>query len=471
MLIRAVPTSADFFFVTLFLIVYYIRPQDWVSGLIGANLVKPIVLLGLLSVFNRRSNLGPRDFFKTPLDWAVLFFALYCIFTAPDTVGTFKLIAPLLSFYWVTVLALDSEEKLLRYMKWWMAMLVVVAGLAIAALYNIDFTGAQERIDFFKGRLCLGTWTHNNPNALGHTVVVAIPLVFFYMFWKSPIKSRVYAVILMLLAGYASWETQSKGAFLVGGAAIVLTLIFGRSKFIQILILSAAIAGGGTLMALLPRMNEMKSISSDEGVQGRIMAWEVARTVSRGHTYGVGYKTFVAYITWEKITIPKATHSTYVRLGADIGYPGLFLFLLILWVDFRILITLKTDNLALERSRRMLFLILATYVMSGWMIDRSYHTEYYLLAACCSVVHRLHLQRRQKKEASLTSENIAGKLPTINEQPILTNSKPTAPSSVELLPKRQNLEKWQRLGLFDLIMAGLMTKLTLETWDYLLLHM
>ena len=458
----------DFFFVTLFLVVYYIRPQDWVAGLGGIKIVRPIVLFGLLALFNRKQKYALRDFISTPMDWAITFYAAYCVFTAPDSIATFKLLAPMLAFYWLTLMALDSEEKLLRYMKWWMAMLLTVSGLAVAALYGLDFTEAADRIEFFKGRLCLGTWTHNNPNALGHSVVAAIPLVYFYMFWKSPLKKRLYSVPLIFLAGYAAWHTQSKGAFLVGGGAIVLTLMFGRSKFVQILILSAALAGGGTVFALLPRMSELNRMSSDEAVMGRMMAWEVARTVSLSHNYGVGYKVFKAYIEWEGLMFVKATHSTYVRLGADLGYPGLFFFLLILWIDFRILISLKTNNLALERSRRMLFLIFATYVISGWMIDRSYHTEYFLLAACCGAIHRLHLKQRQKDEDVFTLESRNETYLDSTNDPA-----PRQPNVLEIsrpsdLPKKQNLQKWVRIGLFDLVMAGLMLKLTLETWDYIL---
>ncbi|MCF6312324.1 MAG: O-antigen ligase family protein [Verrucomicrobiales bacterium] len=458
----------DFFFVTLFLVVYYIRPQDWVSGLSGVKIVKPIVILGLLALLNRKQKYGLKDFISTPMDWAVSFYAAYCIFTASDSVGTFKLLAPMLAFYWMTLMALDSEEKLLRYMKWWMAMLLAVAGLAVAALYGLDFTNATDRIEFFKGRLCLGTWTHNNPNALGHSVVVAIPLVYFYMFWKSPFKNRLYAVPLIFLAGYAAWHTQSKGSFLVGGGAIVLTLMFGRSKFIQILILSAALAGGGAVMALLPRMSEMNRMSSDEAIMGRMMAWEVARTVSLNHNYGVGYKVFKAYIEWEDLLIPKATHSTYIRLGADLGYPGLLLFLLILWIAFRILISLKTNNLALERARRMLFLIFATYVMSGWMIDRSYHTEYFLLAACCGAVHRLHLKQRQKEEDDFSKKTRNQGLLDNTSNPAMGKSDILEISLPNKLEKKHNLQKWTRVGLLDLVMAGLMLKITLETWDYIL---
>lgn len=461
----------DLFFVILFLVIYYIRPQDWVPGLIGYSIVKPIILLGLFSLLNRERTLSPEDFFKTPLDWAMLFYTVYIILTTPSgLIATAKGFAPLPVFYWLTVLALDREEKMLRYMKWWTAMLIILAAFGIAQLYGIDLTGGQPQTDFFKGRLSLGTWTHNNPNALAHSVVVAIPLVFFLMFWKSTFVRRIISALLILLAFYASVETKSKGAFVVGGGAIVLALVFGRKKIVQILIISAAFAGGGTLLAMMPRMEEMNSLGSDEGVIGRMLAWEIARTSSINNTYGEGWKVFRAYVEYEGGVYPKACHSTYVRIGADLGYPGMFFFLLIIWCCFRILISVKTNNLDFERCRRMLFLLLATYIVSGWMIDRSYHTEYFLIAACCAAMHRLQLaqgreiQAPESPEIALSNNGNSTSNPdrTIN---VIYDEPDLQPGEVE--PKNK-LQKWTHLGIVDLFAAYVIMRIAFEVWDYIM---
>ena len=415
----------------------------------------------------------PSDLLKTPLDWAILFYSAYIVLTSSNLIGTAKELAPLPIFYWLTVLALDNEEKILRYMKWWAAMLLTLAGFGVAQLYGVDFTGGQEITDAFKGRLSLGTWTHNNPNALGHSVVVAIPMVYFLLFWKSTTVRRVYSVLLILLAGYAAKETESKGSFLVGGGAVVLALIFGKPKIVQILILSAALAGGGTLLALLPRMEEMQSMGSDQGVQGRMLAWEIARTSSKNHTYGEGWKVFQAYVEWEGAMYLKATHSTYVRIGADLGYPGLFFFLLILWCNLRVLISVNTNNLDLERCRRMLFLLLATYAVSGWMIDRSYHTEYFLLAACCAAIHRLQLKQNlelREPDANGIDESTTKQLPENSSQVInvIYDDPSQHLGTVDKPLPKQALQKWPKLGFVDLCIAYVLTIATLETWDYLM---
>lgn len=456
----------DLFFVILFLVIYYIRPQDWMGGLVGVNLVKPVIALGLLGFLSRKRGVQIGDIFKTPHDWVMLFYAAYIIFTAPGLMTAFTGMMPLVVFYFLTVQALNSEEKILRYMKWWTAMLLALAALAVVSLYGLDVTGGMDFTERFQGRLSLGTWTHDNPNALGHSVVVALPMTYFLLFWKSPWKKRILAIPLMALAFYCVWKTQSKGAFLVGAGAVVLTTIFGRGKFIQILILITAFILGGAALAMLPRMSQMNSLRSDEGVQGRILAWEMARTVSKSHDKGVGWKQFQAYVEYEGGLYLKATHSTYVKIAADLGYPGLCLFLAILWCDFRVLISLRTDNQDLERSRRILFLILATYAVSGWMIDRSYHTEFFLLAACCAAIHRTQLQQTLSI-ASVDNGSLPAPEPRVsllvgfnsNFQP-----KPVEAPRTALM----NTKIWRRLGILDTTAAISLTWATLYTWDYIL---
>jgi hypothetical protein len=41
-----------------------------------------------------------------------------------------------------------------------------------------------------------------------------------------------------------------------------------------------------------------------------------------------------------------------------------------------------------DRSRRVLVVLLFGYIVSGWMIDRSYHLEYFLMAGAIGALHR-----------------------------------------------------------------------------------
>jgi len=107
-----------------------------------------------------------------------------------------------------------------------------------------------------------------------------------------------------------------------------------------------------------------------------------------------GWKQFVAYINWRGLTERKATHASYVQVGADLGVVGMGFYLLVLWTAFRTTVLahrLSQDNDEKERGRRALLLLIIAYAASGWMINREYHTEYFLLIAVAAAMHRLCL--------------------------------------------------------------------------------
>ncbi len=50
-----------------------------------------------------------------------------------------------------------------------------------------------------KGRLILNLSIFNNPNGLGHSVVPAIPMLYYYLIYRRPILLRVLGFALMAI--------------------------------------------------------------------------------------------------------------------------------------------------------------------------------------------------------------------------------------------------------------------------------
>lgn len=390
----------DFVFVVLILLIYYIRPQDWVSGLIGVGIVTPIMAMAIFAMVTKARQEGRRiQFLVTPLDWWMLVLYGYIVFNHPQPYDTFKGALPLFAFYFVTVQALSTSKRLNSYLKYWLVALTVLAMFGLLSTIGIDPTGAHVVTVMNKGRLALGTWMHNNPNALAHSVVVIVPLAYFLLFWKGSVSKRFLAVILWIVAFECVYLTESKGAVLAGFVTAVLAYVFGKSKIVQVLAITAAIAGGGAAISVMPRMSEMSNLRADEGVQGRLLAWEQARTASRESLTGQGWKTFRAVIRWEKMFISKATHSGYVQVGAELGPLGMGLYIGAFWLGLRSLFQCKTRNNREEACRRCLFALLIGFAISNWMIDRAYHTELFLFFAGISALHRLLLLNRGEEPA------------------------------------------------------------------------
>ena len=379
-----------------FLFLYYIRPQDWMAGWAGFNIVKPLMLAWVAALFTSRTRSPLPGLLRTPHDWCLLAYYAYIVWNAPDTRAALMGFLPLAVFYALTVQSLVSWERIAGYLKMWNIMLLGVGALAVGSLYGIDLTGAQDMTTKNAGRLAIGTWLHNNPNSLAHTVIVAIPLSYLAWFWKGGAAGRLLAFpAAAALAFLCAYHASSKGAYLVAGGLIVLLFVIGRPLGVKLLALAAAGTVGISALSFLPRMSGMSNLSSNEGVQGRLMAWEVAKTVFDSSPTGVGWKQFVPWVSWEGETFVKATHSSYVQIGADLGMYGLFLYVAGLWLSLRGLIftapRLTRSDRIREFSRRSALILLIAYSVSNWMINREYHTEYFLMIAVASSLHRLCL--------------------------------------------------------------------------------
>jgi hypothetical protein len=457
----------DFKSALLVLLVYFIRPQDWIAALNGVGIVTPIMLVAFATMIQRSRSLGIKlDFLRTPHDWGMLAYYAYVVYTSSDPSATFKDAFSLFAFYFVTVQALSNVTRLHIYLKTWMWAVFTLAAFGVLSIIGWDITGARAMTESMQGRLALGTWMHNNPNALGHTLITAIPLAYFLYFWKKSIGRKILAAGIVMVCFSAVYQTESKGAVVAGFVSIVLSYSFGKSKFVQILLLSAALAGGGAAISLMPRMETMGSMRSDEGIQGRLLAWDQAKIAVQNHFTGEGWKTFHAIIKWQKIWMPKATHSSYVKLGADLGYPGMFLYVGILWLGVRTLLRAKPMDDELRRCQQCLFTLIISYIISNWMIDRAYHTEFFLFMAAIGAYHRLALLNKELNENLEEPQEIpAWQLPPITSW--LADQRTQSTSAQNMIFKYSLTKP----SVVDAVIALCGTYLIFYIWDYILINL
>lgn len=462
----------------------------------GINIIKPLMIVGLASLLTRTPSLSRRELLATPLDWLMVTYALYLVYSSPDFFAGLMEVIPLFSFYYVTTLALTDQARLSRYLHWWLACLAVIATLGVLTQFGFDITGAKDKINQMIGRLLLNTWLLNNPNALGHTVVIAMPMAYLLLWWKRPFLVKVCAVGLIVTAYYCTVYTESKGAFLVAAGGLVVAVTFGRPAIFQIIVVVIVLSIGTGGLMFLPRMKQMNNLSADEGVQGRLMAWEIAQTSYQTKLTGQGWKQFHAVIEWEGELYGKATHSTFVKVGADLGPIGLFLFLTLLCVAARVVMQYPGTDETSERCRRVIFLLLAMFFASGWMIDHAYHTEFFLLLAIASAYMRFSISARtaelspteQPTEASVETAQSTMLWPNPAPDPAFAGvstammdsntetdaipiSNPSIPSAGKTTYDDDSAPKkklWQRLSVLDLVIGYVALHFIVWLWTYIL---
>ncbi|MBX7208040.1 MAG: hypothetical protein K1X78_07010 [Verrucomicrobiaceae bacterium] len=469
----------DYFAAILFLFLYFVRLHDWVPYLSGLNVVKPAMILGGFGLLTRQRRTPGWKFMGTPHEWVLVAYLGFAVWMDLDWYGTFQDVFPLASFYFLTAYALNTEAKLAGFFNWWGFCVVFMGVVGALTVVGIDLTNAKDLIVAENGRLALNTYQMDNPNALGHTAVTGLVLIYMLLVFRRDVATRFLAIPLIMMVGLCVVSTQSKGAYLSGIAGLAGALLVGRKLWMQILV--GCLLAGTLYIAssMLPRMVDRDQLRHDEGVMGRLLAFEAARTAYQ--TQPAGWKHFVATIKWQGQDETKATHSSYVQVGADLGPKGMFLYLSLLCCAFRSVITLRTDSDDLERCRRLIFALMVGLAVSGWMITRPYHAEYFLLAGAATAYHRLAVEHLK---GIVPEFGVVEKMPE-PDVPAAEDGKPVAlapqpeaeaqgapvtpaspePDAGEPQPARKF---WTRYGFVDVATGYLALNFVVWFWDYII---
>ena len=123
----------------------------------------------------------------------------------------------------------------------------------------------------------------------------------------------------------------------------------------------------------------------------------------------------------------------------------------------------------------MLFGLIFSYTCSNWMIDRAYHTEFFIILAAIAAFHRLMLRAPQE---AMEGESAGFKPQAVISHPsglpVLAFDgdrrdrgevpSPDAPPGGEIVGGLQ----WRQVGLVDFAITGVLFWCVLRMWDYTL---
>lgn len=188
---------------------------------------------------------------------------------------------------------------------------------------------------------------NNNPhpvlgdnNGVGMAMMMLIP---FFIAFAHTAKSRLErGVHRFFLAGlfYRGISTYSRGAFLAAGVLGAFT--FARSKRKFRAVVGSALVAGLALSVMPDRFwDRMSTITAsdeerDASAAGRLHFWEVAKVMADARPLtGVGFNAYrQAYLKYDPSGGAwgenRAVHSAWFGVLAEMGYPGLALFVAIL---------------------------------------------------------------------------------------------------------------------------------------------
>lgn len=433
----------DFFFLIVFLTIYYIRPHEWIDWVGSMRPISLTIVLALASLLFRERGIRFRDFIRTPHDRLMLLYFFWICVSSDEPFETLGACYALLVFYFLVVQIAYDPERLKGFIKWWALMIFSIAFLAWASEMGFDPTESYRRTHGarLQGRLILNTSLFDNPNALGHSVVPILGILYLYHVWKHGIFRIILGIVLAIIPIWTIYLTQSKGTYLSGFVMVLCMLTFRKSLIQKLATVGGMLIIGSILLTALPRMEDLTRDKGDreEGIEGRIASWTFALDCLQNNRV-LGYSKF-APTFHETFGYQKPSHSSYVQIGAELSYPGLFCFVGLMYICVRSLHEVKTKDIELERIRRILFVMLAAYAASSWTVDFAFRATFFMLVGAVAALHRLNLPPDDKP-------------PVVNPE-LLTE------------PKTPITEIFTRLRFIDFpVMVGL-TYLTVRLWIFL----
>lgn len=404
----------DFASLLVALFLYYSRPFEWIDLVAVLRPMMVIMLVALVSMVQRPGGFEIGSLVKTAHDRAMLVFFAYMIATSTDVGAALSDSLTLYGFYVVTAHALCTVRRLRLFLACWCGAMVGVVIMALLTLVGFDPLDSRHITDgVMRGRLVLNTSLLENPNALGHNVAPSVIALYYLLAWRGSPLGWVKWGISSLLVFLCIYQTQSKGSFLALGVAFVMGQIFGRPKLVQAALLIFALTAGTAGMKLMPRMEGLQDSRNDEGIQGRVEAFKFGLHLMRTHLTGAGMKRFPE--EWRRAHGKGktfATHSAYVGYGAELGRPGLALFLAIAYAGFRTLMFHRGISSEQDRIRRILYGLLVAHLTSCWMLTFQYHVPFFILAGCIGAYQRILLTSPSAVLPAAVGRTQTGKVPT-----------------------------------------------------------
>jgi probable O-glycosylation ligase (exosortase A-associated) len=271
----------------------------------------------------------------------------------------------------------------------------VIYGSVVLTRFNLGSGGAWR----------LGDLYYYDANDFATFAVSAMPIGLYFAHAGRRSMTRIFAVISLILLTVAVIHSGSRGGFLavlVMGAYVVLryTAIAVRwrvSAFVLVALVFVGVASGEYWQQMRTIVSDTDYNQTEEG--GRVQIW------SRGIGYmldnpllGVGANNFpVAEGTLSPLAHRQqfgigvrwsAAHNSFVQIGAELGIPGLLVFVAILASAFATLIGSKRQR---RRSpafrgrvlelRQALTASLIGFVVGAFFLSLAYHEMLYTLIA------------------------------------------------------------------------------------------
>jgi O-antigen ligase len=361
----------------------YIRPAEIVSDWAAIPFVDILtVIAAVIGFFSLAAR--PRPFFNLPQDkFVLLFWFLIAVFSIKVWVwlayAAWLAFMPIMFLYLLIRAAVTSTRKLkgLIYLLVFLNVFLAINGIV---QYHTgvglgDVTMKQDRI--------YGTGIFNDPNDLGMTFVMSLPLLITMMgSRKTWLVVRVLSIGALAAILLAMYYTNSRGT-IVGLGAAMACYAFVRFRTVKAT-LAAVVFVAIIAVAAPSRGSEIDA--EESSAQSRIQAWAAGWTMLKTYPLtGVGYDQFMEYHE-------RVAHNSFVHTFAELGFIGAFCLVGMFYWYFKGLTVIPADDPELGPWGRALFVSAVGTIVCGWFLSRQYVPPPYMLLAIGASAASLRLK-------------------------------------------------------------------------------
>ena len=369
----------------LFLVTLYVRPQDWVPGMVGFPTGYVLIPLGIaIGIFNR---LREPEHFQTPQTWLLPVYLVIMYLATLTSVGSglafdqFDLFSRRMLVFYMVIWSLTTPQRIGATI--WM-ILILSAFLALQAVLQAltgeswggvtPFPGyAEIRVRWY------GDW--DGPNVYGILFVIAFGFILEYIFGPHNLWVRLAATTFGMSYVVAVFFTNSRGAVL---ALACMVMFYFQNRFKSMFAIGITVAAIGGLFVLGPsRMGEVSSTESS--AHERTWLWEQGLVLlQQNPALGVGRGQFKS-----RVDLGLIAHNNYVQNFTETGLLGFFCFISMLWFSFKGNVMLNNPRYnappQLVAFGHMMTASLVGYAAATFFVVMELDLLYFIFGLCASV--------------------------------------------------------------------------------------
>lgn len=271
------------------------------------------------------------------------------------------------------------------------------------------------------GHHVAGPHSWGDENITATIILMVIPLILYLYRYAINKKFKVGLMATCVICVMSVVGTYSRGGFaglIIFGA---LSLAASRRRIVPVMVL-LVVAGMG--VAFIPeswfaRIHTTTNVTQDYSFMERVIQWKILTLVALDHPFlGGGILVNMVPQIWQLYasrlgseltfiptpppTVPFASHSIYFQILGETGFVGLFLFLIVFGLAFRVVsdirkrarressLTWAADMAVAIRTSLLLFLV------TGAALPIPYLEFPYLLLGCLSALRNIQVNEMRK---------------------------------------------------------------------------